>query len=101
MKFYFRNSSLKWFAAVSFLCSCAPTVYLIDRQTVLELEASGDWQELDQVYQKKELATGPLPLEKTETKLAQNAIFGMTHDDGNKVVHSPDSKEPNKKNDKR
>jgi hypothetical protein len=101
MKCIFRSFAMKCFVGVSFLSSCSPAVYLIDRQTVLELEASGEWQELDQVYQKKQLATGPLPLEKTKTKLAQNAVFTMTHGDSDRVLSVPENKAPNKKDDKR
>jgi len=60
---------------------CVPDVYLIDRQTVLELEASGEWQELDQALQKKALSAGPLPLESTSDQVEQRQIFSMTHSD--------------------
>ncbi len=63
------------------LTSCVPDVYLIDRQTVLELEASGDWPELDKEFQKKQLSAGPLPLEKTEDAVEKRQIFTMTHAD--------------------
>lgn len=61
--------------------ACIPDVYLIDRQTVLELEASGDWQELDQSYQKQELSSGPQPLESTSDLVEQRQIFSMTYSD--------------------
>ena len=61
--------------------SCVPSVYLIDRQTVLELEASGDWQELDQKFQEKELASGPLPTPKEKSAIDRSKIYRMTHSD--------------------
>lgn len=61
--------------------ACVPDVYLIDRQTVLELEASGDWQELDQAYQKQSLSAGPQPLESTSDQVEERQIFSMTHSD--------------------
>ncbi|HYX32374.1 MAG: hypothetical protein M3Q07_06305 [Pseudobdellovibrionaceae bacterium] len=61
--------------------ACVPDVYLIDRQTVLELEASGEWQELDQAYQKQALNPGPQPLESTSDLVETRQIFGMTHSD--------------------
>ncbi len=61
--------------------ACVPDVYLIDRQTVLELEASGDWQELDAAFHKQQLSAGPLPLESTSDRVEQRQIFSMTHSD--------------------
>ncbi len=66
--------------------ACTPTVFLIDRQTVLELEASGDWQELDKDYQTKELQSGPIPLESTRETRERRPTLSMTHDD-NQSTH--------------
>ena len=63
------------------LSACIPDVYLIDRQTVLELEASGEWKELDQKFQAKTLNQGPIPLEETTDAIKQRQIFSMTHAD--------------------
>lgn len=63
------------------LSACLPDVYLIDRQTVLELEASGDWQELDAKYQAEALSQGPIPLEETNDRVENRQIFSMTHAD--------------------
>jgi hypothetical protein len=63
---------------------CLPDVYLIDRQTVLELEASGEWEELDQAYHKQALNPGPQPLETTSSPVEQRQIFSMTHSDHEK-----------------
>ncbi len=63
------------------LSACIPDVYLIDRQTVLELEASGDWKELDQKFQAKTLSQGPIPLEETRDSIKSRQIFSMTHAD--------------------
>lgn len=60
---------------------CTPSIHLIDRQTVLELEASGDWQELDKKFQDKALTTGPLPSPNNRQQAARNKIFRMTHAD--------------------
>lgn len=68
---------------VNLITSCSPSIHLIDRQTILELEASGDWQELDQKFQEKELASGPLPIPKTKSEGDRARLFRMTHSDGN------------------
>lgn len=65
------------------LWGCSPSIHLIDRQTILEIEASGDWQELDRKFQDQEVASGPLPLEKTKTKGDRGRVFSMTHSDKN------------------
>lgn len=75
-----------------FVGGCIPDVYLIDRQTVLELEASGDWQELDQAYQKQALNPGPQPLESTSDLVEQRQIFSMTHSDSEKKKTEPKAK---------
>ncbi len=61
--------------------ACIPDIYLIDRQTVLELEASGQWPELDQKYKDAALKPGPSALEKTRATIESRQIFSMTHDD--------------------
>lgn len=63
------------------LTACIPDIYLIDRQTVLELEASGQWPELDQKYKDMALKAGPTPLEITRDTVENRQIFSMTHDD--------------------
>ncbi len=63
------------------LTACVPDIYLIDRQTVLELEASGQWPELDQKYKDMALRSGPTALETTRDNVENRQIFSMTHDD--------------------
>lgn len=86
-----RLSMITVFSAF-FASGCIPDVYLIDRQTVLELEASGDWQELDQAYQKQALNPGPQPLESTSDLVEQRQIFSMTHSDNEKKKSEPKAK---------
>lgn len=74
---------LKQVFFVILITSCSPSIHLIDRQTILELEASGDWQELDQKFQEKELASGPLPLPQLKSDIDRTRLFRMTHSDSN------------------
>lgn len=71
-------------AVVPFLSivSCSPAVHLIDRQTILEMEASGNWIELDDIYRKQALSAGPVNLPKTKDKESELAMLKMTHADG-------------------
>ncbi|RYZ56435.1 MAG: hypothetical protein EOP07_12490 [Proteobacteria bacterium] len=73
--------SLALLASTLLLTACVPDIYLIDRQTVLELEASGTWPELDQKYKDAALKPGPVALEKTRDTIESRQIFSMTHDD--------------------
>ena len=50
-------------------CVSLPDVYLIDRHTVMEAEASGEWPELDKRFRQQAVKAGPTPLAKeTESK---------------------------------
>lgn len=66
------------------LSACIPDVYLIDRQTVLELEASGEWQELDQKYQTQTLSQGPIPMSETRDRVSERRMFSMSPADSEK-----------------
>ena len=63
------------------MTACVPDIYLIDRQTVLEIQASGEWPELDQKYRDAAFKSGPAALEKTRDAVNSREIFTMTHDD--------------------
>jgi hypothetical protein len=44
-------------------CVSLPDVYLIDRHTVMETEASGEWPEVDQRFRQQAIKAGPTALE--------------------------------------
>lgn len=64
-----------------FLGACIPDVYLIDRQTVLEQQASGDWLELDKVFYESSLKKGPVNLRDSTKSVEDRAIYQLTHSD--------------------
>ncbi len=46
-----------------FFCSgCAPTVYVVDRHTIMEEEAAGEWPEFDREVAGALVELGPTPL---------------------------------------
>lgn len=47
--------------AILFLPACAIKVYLVDRQTVLEDEAAGEWPEFEKQIMSRSLACAPEP----------------------------------------
>lgn len=57
------------------LTSCSPKIYLIDRQTVLEDEAAGEWPELEKELFKKLKAQGPTPFAKIETSTKKDQLY--------------------------
>jgi hypothetical protein len=46
------------------LSACAPKIYVIDRQTVLEEEAAGDWPQFEKEVIERAKKQGPTPLSK-------------------------------------
>lgn len=61
--------------------ACAPRVYLVDRQTVLEIEAAGDWPELDRRFHAASRHAGPVTLETTADRNENRQLYRMTHSD--------------------
>lgn len=76
-----HSNLVNTFLLATIFVGCSPSIHLIDRQTVLDIEASGDWQELDKKFQEQEVASGPLPLENMKNKGERRKVFGMTHSD--------------------
>lgn len=51
------------------ITSCVPDVYIIDRHTVMEEEAAGDWPEFDKIFYQNVKTAGPTGFpEEPETK---------------------------------
>ena len=45
-----RKSTLLFLLMFLVVASCSPTLYFIDRQTVMEMEAAGEWPEFDKDF---------------------------------------------------
>lgn len=62
------------------LGACVPDVYLVDRHTVMEMEASGDWPQLDKVFYEHVQTAGPVPFindpESARKKRVKNMLNG-------------------------
>lgn len=56
-------------------CVSLPDVYLIDRQTVMEAEASGEWPKLDERFRKEVPLKGPTPLAKEPSSKRRDRAF--------------------------
>jgi len=58
-------------------CVSLPDVYLVDRHTVMESEASGEWPELEQRFTKQSLSKGPVNLAKEPSERRRDRAFNM------------------------
>jgi len=58
-------------------CVSLPDVYLVDRHTVMESEASGEWPELEQRFKKQSLSKGPVNLAKEPSERRRDRAFNM------------------------
>jgi len=56
---------------------CAPKIYVIDRQTVFEEEAAGQWPQFDQEILSKSKATGPTPFPKTPVNARKQRLYNV------------------------
>lgn len=57
--------------------ACVPKVYVIDRQTVLEDEAAGEWPEFERELLKKSKSHGPTPFSKVPTSKNRERLYNV------------------------
>lgn len=56
-------------------CISPPDIYLIDRHTVMEAEASGEWPQLEQRFRQQVPAMGPTDLAKEPSQRRRERAF--------------------------
>ncbi|MDB5037540.1 MAG: hypothetical protein JWQ35_1068 [Bacteriovoracaceae bacterium] len=56
------------FIMLVLLSSCAPKLYVIDRQTVIETEATGDFPNLQKSFEKRAENFGPKMVDRSRLK---------------------------------
>lgn len=83
------------FAAALVLSGCAPKVYVIDRQTVLEEEAAGHWPDFEKELLKKAKAAGPTLFSETPMSARRARLYNVLN--GSTVVSDEPAKEVKKK----
>ncbi len=54
---------------------CSPKIYLIDRQTVMEDEAAGEWPDFEKDLLDKSKALGPIPFAKTANTARKDHLY--------------------------
>ena len=58
-------------------CVSLPDVYLVDRHTVMETEASGEWPQLEKRFKKQSLSKGPVNLAKEPSERRRDKAFKL------------------------
>jgi hypothetical protein len=71
---------MRWLTLVVVLiglsaCVKIPDVYLIDRHTVMESEASGEWPKLEQRFRQQGVSDGPVDLAKDPSGRRRERAF--------------------------
>lgn len=59
------------------LGACSPKVYVIDRQTVLEEEAAGEWPEFEKSLLEQAADYQPTPFPKTAISQGRNRLYNV------------------------
>lgn len=59
------------------ISGCSPKIYLIDRQTVLEDEAAGEWPDFEKEMIEKSKAQGPTPFVKTANNAKKERLYNV------------------------
>ena len=57
--------------------ACAPKIYVIDRQTMLEQEAAGEWPQFDRDLIARSAAAGPTPFGELPPSPEQRRLYNV------------------------
>lgn len=66
---------------------CAPKIYVIDRQTILEEEAAGEWPQFEKDLITKSRAEGPTPFSKVPVNASRARLYNVLN--GELVSEAP------------
>ena len=71
---------------------CTPKIYVVDRQTVLEDEAAGEWPEFEKELISKSAMRSPTPFSKTKTTTHKANLYNILN--GEMVSAAPMTQKP-------
>lgn len=60
-----------------FAVSCAPKIYVVDRQTVLEEEAAGSWPDFEKQVIEGSKTSGPTPFKKVPQSEQRAKLYNI------------------------
>jgi hypothetical protein len=61
--------------------ACVPKIYVIDKQTVLEEEAAGEWPQFEKQFLNQAKAMGPTPFYQVAPSPAREKIYNVLNDE--------------------
>ncbi len=73
-------AALSLTGCAGFFNSLVPDVYLVDRHTIMEADAAGEWPELDQRL-RQDIDQGPQAFAGVDEKLDEQAAFRVLNDE--------------------
>ena len=62
-----------WLAATG----CAPTIHVVDRHTILEDEAAGEWPDFDKQLESASTEPLPVPFPKTAVNAKRKRLYNV------------------------
>jgi hypothetical protein len=61
--------------AALYLSSCAPQIYVVDRHTIMEEEAAGEWPDVEKEWMGQAKAQGPVRFPKTPESEKKKRLY--------------------------
>ena len=76
------------------LAACSPKIYLIDRQSVLEEEVSGEWPDFEAELLNQTQASGPTPFPQVASSHRKKRLYQILNGEvhSTQATPSPDKK---------
>ena len=63
--------------AIVFITACAPKIYLIDRQTVFEQEAAGEWPDFEREIYGNSIVSSPIAFPSTPITARKQRLYNV------------------------
>jgi hypothetical protein len=63
--------------AMLVLTACAPKVYVVDRQTILEEDAAGEWPQFEKELLSKSKSAGPVPFSRVPLNESRARLYNV------------------------
>lgn len=72
-----KSQLLFYVGALLLATACSPKIYVIDRQTVLEQEAAGQWPQFEKDLVNRLKAQGPTPLQQVPINAQRARLYNV------------------------
>lgn len=76
-----KHMELVLLLSVGLICGCAPKIFLVDRQTVLEDEAAGEWPNFEKELLERAKTSGATPIEKPPESKKKARVYKLLNGD--------------------